>query len=100
MSSELLVGTARIDITPAVGTALAGSLTPRTSIGVQDPLYIKAVVLESGGVTLAYVLLDLIKLFRVQGDEAVRLASQKTGTTHVSQVSERCSARRMAVMIL
>ena len=45
----LQVGTAEVDITPPIGTALAGGLWPRTSVGVEDPLYVKAIVLESGG---------------------------------------------------
>ncbi len=79
MPDQLLVGAAEVDITPPVGTALAGSLQPRTSEGVEDPLTIKAVVLASGGVKLAYVLLDLIKLYRREGDAAVELASGRTG---------------------
>ena len=78
-NAPLLVGTAEVDITPPVGTALAGSLKPRTSIGVQDPLYAKAIVLESGGRKLAYVILDLIKLARAEGDRGVALANERTG---------------------
>ena len=79
MKAELLVGAAEVDITPPVGTALCGALQPRTSVGVQDPLTIKAIVLESGGVKIAYVLLDLIALERADGDAAVALASRRTG---------------------
>jgi neutral ceramidase len=75
----LLVGAAEVDITPPVGTALAGSLWPRKSEGTDDPLTAKAIVLESGGTRLAYVLLDLIALHRRQGDAAVALAAQRTG---------------------
>ena len=76
---SLRVGTAEVDITPPVGTALAGSLQPRESLGIDDPLYAKAIVLESGGCTIAYVILDLVALMRQEGDEAVRLASARTG---------------------
>jgi len=79
MSNELFVGAAEVDITPPIGTALAGSLTPRTSVGVEDPLTAKAIVVESGGARIAYVLLDLIKLYRAEGDEAVALAAERTG---------------------
>ena len=78
MLDQLLVGAAEVDITPPVGTKLCGSLQPRTSIGVDDPLTFKAVVLESGGVKLAYVLADLIVLGREIGDTAVALASSRT----------------------
>lgn len=79
MTDQLLVGAAEVDITPPVGIKLCGSLAPRSSIGVDDPLTFKAVVLESGGVKLAYVLADLIALDREIGDAAVALASRRTG---------------------
>lgn len=79
MSNELLVGAAEVDITPPVGTSLAGALRPRTSVGVEDPLTVKAIVIESGGVRIAYALFDLIKLYRREGDRAVELASERTG---------------------
>ncbi len=75
----LLVGTAQIDITPPVGTPLAGGIYPRTSVGVHDPLYVKVVVLESKGKRLAYGVLDLCVLRREVMDEGVRLASEYTG---------------------
>ena len=78
-SDVLLVGTGQVEITPPVGAPLAGGLRPRKSEGVQDPLYAKAIVLESGGQRLAYVVLDLIALCRAEGDAGVALASQKTG---------------------
>jgi neutral ceramidase len=86
MSEVLLVGVAEIDITPPVGTLLAGSLVPRTSTGVGNPLCAKAIVLASGGVRLAYVALDLISLDRgFGGDRAVELASRASGipTDHI-----------------
>ena len=45
----MLLGTAAIDITPPVGTPMAGSLRPRTSVGVDDPLMCKAVASVSVG---------------------------------------------------
>jgi hypothetical protein len=76
---SLRVGVAEVDITPPVGTPLAGSLFPRDSVGVQDPLYAKAIVIESGGKKIAYVVLDLIALNRANGDRAVALASRRAG---------------------
>jgi hypothetical protein len=79
MTDQLLVGAAEVEITPAVGTPLAGNLMPRPSTGVEDPITFKAVVLESGGVTIAYVLADLIALERSVGDKMVAAASKRTG---------------------
>ena len=79
MTSELLVGTHEIDVTPDVGMAMIGSLTPRPSQGIEDPLYVKAIVLESGDTAIAYVIIDVAILYRRDGDRAVALASQATG---------------------
>lgn len=78
MTHKLLVGVKEIDITPKVGTLLAGGIYPRVSKGVHDPLMVKAIVLESGKQKLAYVILDLCCLTRREGDKAVNLASERT----------------------
>ncbi|MBI2441237.1 MAG: hypothetical protein HYV35_07700 [Lentisphaerae bacterium] len=79
MTDQLLVGAAEVNITPPVGTALAGSLAPRPSRGVEDPLTMKAIVLEAADVTLAYILIDVCMLERKYGDAAVMLAARRTG---------------------
>ncbi|MCM8771981.1 MAG: hypothetical protein NC926_06270 [Candidatus Omnitrophica bacterium] len=52
------VGVSEIDIAPDVGTLLAGGIKPRVSIGVEDPLYVKSIVIETE-----------------KGDKCVKLAS-------------------------
>lgn len=79
MKKILQIGTAEVDITPPVGTLLCGGIQPRVSKGIQDPLYAKAIVLESGSKRLAYVILDLCALTRREGDRAVKLAARRTG---------------------
>lgn len=79
MASTFLVGAAEIDITPPVGTPLAGSLYPRPSEGVADPLFVKALVLESGGVRLAYVVFDVAGFYGGDIAPAVAAASAATG---------------------
>jgi hypothetical protein len=79
MSDGLLVGTYEVDITPKIGTLLAGGIYPRVSKGVHDPLMAKAIVLESNGTRLAYVILDLLVLTRREGDRAVEMASELSG---------------------
>ena len=75
----LFVGVAEIEITPPIGTMLAGSVKPRISTGIDDPLYVKTIVLESMGRKLAYVIFDLIALEKKQGDKGIMIASEKTG---------------------
>ncbi len=84
MKCNLLAGAAEVDITPPVGTMLAGSLFPRKSTGIDDPLTIKAVALKAGGTTLVYALLDIIALDRRVGDACVALASASTGIPECS----------------
>ena len=79
MTQQLLVGAAEVDITPPAGTLLAGNLEPRPSVGIDDPLTFKAVVLESGGVKLVYVLADLLALQRAEGEALVARAAARTG---------------------
>ncbi|MCM8821440.1 MAG: hypothetical protein NC831_01305 [Candidatus Omnitrophica bacterium] len=76
---NLLAGAAEIDITPPVGTLLAGSLKPRVSIGIEEPLYVKAIVIESNGKRIAYVIFDLVALDRILAEKGIKMASEKTG---------------------
>ncbi len=73
-------GTAKINITPPSGTELSGYvLREQPSLGIHDPLYARALVLEHEGKTIALVSCDLLAL----GDDSVRvirtIASQQTG---------------------
>jgi len=79
MESSLWVGAAEVDITPPIGIAMVGDLTPRFSTGIDDPLMAKALVLESGPLRMAVVALDLATLPRRWGDACVRAAAEKTG---------------------
>ena len=79
MSDQLLVGAAEVDITPRSRGVHVRAFDARPSIGVEDPLTFKAIVLESGGVKIAYVLADLIAIERKVGDPLVAAASKLTG---------------------
>ena len=63
---QLQVGAAQIDITPGLGSVLAGSLSPRYAEDVSYPLYASAVVFDDGERQVAYVQNDLIVLVREQ----------------------------------
>lgn len=79
MPDSLLVGACEVDITPKVGTLLAGGIYPRVSKGIHDPLMAKAIVLQANGTRLAYIILDLCVLTREVGDRMVEMASELTG---------------------
>ena len=76
---ELRVGAAEVDITPKLGSVLAGSLSPRYAEDVSYPLLSKAVVFDDGERQVAYVQNDLIILVREQFDVAKARAQELTG---------------------
>jgi hypothetical protein len=57
---SLQAGAAVTDITPPLGSSLAGSFHDRKAEDVHDPLHAKALVLKSGGTALAVAILDVI----------------------------------------
>ena len=76
----MLLGTASIDITPpAVGTPMAGSLHPRPSVGIDDPLLCKAMVLDNDETRIALVSLDLIAWSRRRCEGPRATITAKTG---------------------
>jgi neutral ceramidase len=79
LADELQVGAASVDITPPVGTPMAGYYAERLSKGVHDPLFAKAIVLERDGKKAALVALDLISTPMVLVDEARREIEKTSG---------------------
>jgi neutral ceramidase len=61
-ASALSLGIAKEDMTPAVGTPLAGygAYYGQPSQGVHDPLYVRALALSQGDTTVVFVACDLI----------------------------------------
>ncbi|MGM0495007.1 MAG: hypothetical protein ACQER1_18885, partial [Armatimonadota bacterium] len=76
---EIRAGSARLEITPPLGTALAGYFSPRISDRVEDPLFAKALVLESGGERVALVSCDVICMPAAIADPARELVEERTG---------------------
>lgn len=78
-AETLRVGAAQVDITPELGTPMAGYYYARASEGVHDPLLAKAIVLESGDTKVAIVGLDLISTTHDMVETARRLITEHTG---------------------
>ncbi len=87
-AGRLQAGIAEIDLTPEVGTYLAGELNPRPSNGVRTPLMAKVLVLANGEETLAIITLDLYGIQHQTVENLARLAS------------ERCGLRPEALMVV
>lgn len=76
----LHVGTGEVDITPPVGLYMCGGLQPRTNIGTDDPLMVKAMVVAGAdGGLIAMAGVDLIGLPRTLVDAAIDEAHNRTG---------------------
>jgi hypothetical protein len=61
MGTKLRAGAAKVDITPAVGTALCGHFRPDLrSSGIHSSLFAKTLVIRDGENTAAIVSCDLI----------------------------------------
>ena len=77
--TSLKVGVAELDITPPVGYRMAGYFNERLSTGTHDPLDAKAIVLQQGRVTVAFVFNDLVGVTLDITSKARELASKQTG---------------------
>lgn len=78
-AAEFRVGFAQADITPPVGWRRAGNYTELISTGVNDPLMSKAMVVQDGATTFAFVGNDLCSVPRDLTDLARLQASKVTG---------------------
>jgi hypothetical protein len=78
-AGDLRAGAAAVDITPPLGTPLAGYYSARGAREVLDPLFSKALVLEQDGSRAALVVCDLISMPRRTVVEARKLIEQQTG---------------------
>jgi len=72
-------GAAKKNITPPPGTPMAGYYSARAAEGTHDPLFAHALVLESDGVKIALVSLDLITTTFTVVEESRRLIAAQTG---------------------
>ncbi|MBI5799426.1 MAG: neutral/alkaline non-lysosomal ceramidase N-terminal domain-containing protein [Verrucomicrobia bacterium] len=80
-ADDFRAGAARLDITPPIGTPMAGFYSMRASLGVIDPLYANAIVVEQGGAKAAFVALDVAYTPRTLVVATRRLITEQTGIT-------------------
>lgn len=72
--SRLKAGVAKVDITPAVGTPLAGYSKRRgkPSTGIRDPLYVRALALTDGEDSAVFVSADILIFPRPLAEEILK----------------------------
>lgn len=78
--SDLKAGFAKVDVTPPVGAIITGPMGPK-STGTDDPLWARAMVVQSGSKKLALVGIDLVKIRLDLSDKAIELVTQQTDIT-------------------
>ena len=78
-AGEFKIGAAQVQITPPVGTPLAGSYATRVSNCTFDELFAKAIVVEQDGTKAALVALDLSGTTRPCVVAARKLIAEQTG---------------------
>ncbi len=79
-TAGLLAGAAQVDITPAMGTQIAGDIGRRRPAEILlDPIYARALVLESGATRLCVLSLDLLAADYKSVAAIRRLATERFG---------------------
>lgn len=76
---DIKAGAAQKDITPSIGTPLAGNLRGRKSEAIDIPLYTRALILSDGDKYTVIVSLDLIAIYREHVEKACKLIYEQTG---------------------
>ncbi|MFC2076945.1 neutral/alkaline non-lysosomal ceramidase N-terminal domain-containing protein [candidate division KSB1 bacterium] len=80
VGTPFLVGTAQVEITPPLGLAMSGwSHREHGATGIDDPLYLQAMVLSDGADTVALITADIINWPREQVLEIRRRVNLDTG---------------------
>lgn len=77
----LQAGFARVDITPPLGTPMAGYFHKRCAKGVLDPLYANAVAITSGEETVILVALDALGIQESYTDTVRAAIEERTGVS-------------------
>jgi hypothetical protein len=75
----LKAGFARLDITPPLGTPLAGYQRPRFANGVLDPIEVNAVALNDGDKTLIMIAADVEGMDVADANYIKKLIFSRTG---------------------
>ena len=72
-------GFSRVDVTPPLGSAMAGYFYARAAEAVLDPIFLNAVVIESGEDRIAVITADFLSMYLTQAREIRLFVSEQTG---------------------
>ena len=73
------IGFGKVDVTPPLGSGLAGYFHVRESIGILDPIYLTAVVIEAGEERIAVITGDFLSMYLMQATQIRSLIAGETG---------------------
>ena len=76
---QFRAGAATSNVTPFIGTPVVGNFQTPPSKHINDELHARCLVLDDGGVRVAFVVVDNVGIPRHVWDEAKRLAHEATG---------------------
>jgi len=62
MTQAFKAGAAKVDTTPPLGTLINGDFLPHYARWIHDPLHAKALVMQSGSTTIAFVIVDIMSI--------------------------------------
>ena len=79
MENKLTAVFARLDITPPLGTRVAGYFSARYTKGVLDPLYVRAVAFGEGDKSAVVLSLDLVSLRQEAGEKWPVAVAERLG---------------------
>ena len=75
----LKAGFARLDVTPPLGSDLAGYFSVRLAEGILDPIYLNAVAIGNGDSTIIIITSDFLSIMEVFATRIRNMISGATG---------------------
>lgn len=91
-------GFSRVDVTPPLGSFVAGYFKERYAKGVLDPIYLNALAVTDGNETAVIITADLLYVVAVYADEIRSLISERTGIP-ASHVMINCLHQHTSVAL-
>lgn len=73
------IGFGRADVTPPLGSALAGYFHIREAVGILDPIFLNAVVIEAGEERIAVITADFLSMYLTQATQIRNFVAEETG---------------------
>lgn len=79
MTQQFKAGAAKVNTTPPLGTLINGDFLPHYARWIHDPLYAKALVLQSGYTIIAFVIVDIMSIKKELVDLIKEEIQKRTG---------------------